>query len=386
MTQPQVGTAPGSSSNLYRNLLIGLVGLIIVGLIVGLVVVLTGSDDSASASVRTEPISFAGEDPFAPAPVGTDEAIPPVEPAGTVTFDGGHIGLYGGTLNTTTCDKAQLILFLTQNPDKGAAWAGVLGIPVTQIPAYVTGLTPVLLRSDTLVTNHGYANGMATVIPAVLQAGTAVLVDDKGFPVTKCYCGNPLTPPTYYSPGYEPTYYGPRWQGFSGTSITIIQNSTTIINTYTLVDPRTKQPFERPRGSDGTLDTPENPTPTTAPTTQPPVTTLPTVTVPPTQPPPTQPPPTQPPGPTPEQRAVDKLIAGSEQCYPFPAPIEQGYGQNSISTAPAGANPFTLTVVTHKMDGSTLQTFTWSVNAVTLAFTPTNDLAQAASNHCSALR
>ena len=56
VTQPQVGTAPGSNSNLYRNLLIGLVGLIVVGLIVGLVVVLTGSDDSASASVRTEPI------------------------------------------------------------------------------------------------------------------------------------------------------------------------------------------------------------------------------------------------------------------------------------------------------------------------------------------
>ena len=45
MTQPQVGTAPGSNSNLYRNLLIGLVGLIVVGLIVGVVVVLTGSDD-----------------------------------------------------------------------------------------------------------------------------------------------------------------------------------------------------------------------------------------------------------------------------------------------------------------------------------------------------
>ena len=93
-----------------------------------------------------------------------------MEPAGTVTFDGDHIGLYGGTLNTTTCDKGKLILFLTQNPDKGAAWAGVLGIPATQIPAYVTGLTSVLLRSDTLVTNHGYANGLATVIPAVLQA------------------------------------------------------------------------------------------------------------------------------------------------------------------------------------------------------------------------
>jgi hypothetical protein len=45
----------------------------------------------------------------------------------------------------------------------------------------------VLLRSDTVVTNHGFANGCSTTIPAVLQAGTAVLVDDKGVPVTKCY-------------------------------------------------------------------------------------------------------------------------------------------------------------------------------------------------------
>lgn len=54
----------------------------------------------------------------------------------------------------------------------------MLGIKSNDIPAYVARLTPVILRTDTFVTNHGFAQGRATVVPAVLQAGTAVLVDD----------------------------------------------------------------------------------------------------------------------------------------------------------------------------------------------------------------
>jgi len=386
VAQEAGASASGSKSNLYRNLVIGLVALLVVGLAIGVVLALSSGDDSASAQVQTEPISTATADPFAPAPATSpDVAVPPVQPAGTVTVEGGHVGLYGGTLNVATCDKNQLAVYLQQNPDKAAAWAGVVGINVAQIPSYVASLTPVLLRSDTLVTNHGYANGQATVIPAVLQAGTAVLVDNKGEPVTKCYCGNPLSPPGYYSPGYSPNYYGPVWQGFTPTSITIVQNNTTIIDTFTLVDPQTKQPFNRPAGTDGSQDTPTTPSPTT--TVPPPVTTAPATTAPATTAPGTTAPPvTQPAGPSPEQRAIDKLNNGASQCYPFPAPIEQGYGQNTVTAGPPGANPFTLTVVTHNQDGSTLQTFTWSVDRNTLAFTPTNDLAGVASNHCPQLR
>ncbi|MGH3907098.1 MAG: DUF6777 domain-containing protein, partial [Pseudonocardiaceae bacterium] len=42
---------------------------------------------------------------------------------------------------------------------------------------------------DTRVTNHGYRDGKATDRQAVLQAGTAVLVDEKGRPRVKCGCG-----------------------------------------------------------------------------------------------------------------------------------------------------------------------------------------------------
>lgn len=145
---------------------------------------------------------------------------------GPPTYQGSLPGLYGGTLNYATCDAAKLVSFLQANPGKVAAWAGVLGIPTTQIGAYVSHLTPVLLRTDTRVTNHGYANGHATTLQSVLQAGTAVFVDRYGQPVVKCYCGNPLTPPTLYQ---APVYVGPRWTTFDTCHITIIRQSIKVI-------------------------------------------------------------------------------------------------------------------------------------------------------------
>ena len=300
MTQPQpqpaVAPAAAGPSTFNRNVVIGLVILLVLLLSVGGVQALSGGDEAAAAPVQLQGISSAGADPFAPAgQVGTDQSVPPVQTSSPTAVQGGHVGLYGGTLNQTSCDKDQLVVFLQQNPDKGAAWASVLGITPAQIPSYVAGLTSVLLRSDTLVTNHGFANGRATTIPAVLQAGTAVLVDDKGVPVTKCYCGNPLTPPTYYTPTYTPTYTGTPWPGFSRTSITIIQINVTVITIFTLVDPRTGEAYTCPTGFCGTNDTPTNappppPPPPLAPDTVPPY-------IPPSRKPPVYVPPTEPPHP-----------------------------------------------------------------------------------------
>ena len=39
-------------------------------------------------------------------------------------------------------------------------------------------------------------------VDRVLQAGTAVMVDDRGVPRAKCSCGNPLREPI---PGTDPT-------------------------------------------------------------------------------------------------------------------------------------------------------------------------------------
>ena len=71
----------------------------------------------------------------------------------------------------------------------------MLGIDPADIATYVGTLTPMQLRADTRVTNHGFVDGHATSLQSVLQAGTAVLVDDHGRPRVKCGCGNPLLDP-----------------------------------------------------------------------------------------------------------------------------------------------------------------------------------------------
>jgi hypothetical protein len=206
------------------------------------------------SEVVAAPVSTTGNNPFTPK-VGTDR--PGVRPpaaasspsGGLVSYTGSLPGLYGGTRNYTQCDKPQLVSFLEANPSKASAWASTLGIQTTQISSYVSGLTDVILRTDTRVTNHGYVNGVADPIQSVLEAGTAVLVDQYGRPVVKCYCGNPLTPPVLYS---SPVYTGPLWVGFSTTNITIIQQSVTIINQFILYDPTTGKEFKRsPNGHDG---------------------------------------------------------------------------------------------------------------------------------------
>ena len=207
-----------------------------------------------SSEVAAVPISTVGANPFT-AKVGNDMAgvMPPagaVSPSGgPPTYSADLPGLYGGTRNHATCDATKLVDFLEQNPAKASAWATTIGIQTTQIRDYVSGLTPVLLRTDTRVTNHGYVNGVADPIQSVLEAGTAVFVNKYGEPVVKCYCGNPLTPPVLYT---EPVYTGPLWTGFSTTHITIINQSTTIINVFKLYDPSNGRIFPRsPGGRDG---------------------------------------------------------------------------------------------------------------------------------------
>jgi hypothetical protein len=216
-------------------------------------VLASGEDEAAASEVLREPVSSPGANPFMES-VGTDEpdVTPPPDTGGT--FEGSTPGLYGGTMAQGSCDAEKMVAFLEANPDKAAAWAGVIGIQASEIRSYVATLTPVVLRSDVYVTNHGFTNGRATTVPAVLQAGTAVFVDDHGFPVVKCYCGNPLTKPPPRAQGV--TYRGPAWPAFSQTNITIVQQTTVVINIFTLVDPQTNEPFGRPVGTDGDDDGP----------------------------------------------------------------------------------------------------------------------------------
>ena len=259
----------------------GLLGALLIGGLIALLVNALGGDDEV-VTLQTEPLSTSVS-AFTP-PMGTDTAVAsPARATGLQNVPADTVGLFGGTLNNASCDKAQLVAYLQANPDKAGPWAQTLGITSAQIPAFVAPLTPVLLRSDTVVTNHGFENGRITTMPAVLQAGTAVLVNEFGRPVVKCYCGNPLTSaPAQLS---QVKYTGPTWPGFQPGAVTVVQPAATIITSYTLVDVTTNQTFVRAAGTDGSADaasatpapqslTPTTPAPqpTAAPTSPPPVT------------------------------------------------------------------------------------------------------------------
>jgi hypothetical protein len=165
---------------------------------------------------------------------------------------GGEPGLYGGTRDSSQCDPAKLIAFLHENADKAKAWAQTIGIPVSGIDGYVQGLTSVLLRADTRVTNHGFDNGAATAVQSVLEAGTAVLVDKFGVPRVKCYCGNPLLEPEPVKS--TPTYTGTTWTGFAPNQIQVVAPAPQPITVIVVVDVDTGKAFGRPVGTDGAAD------------------------------------------------------------------------------------------------------------------------------------
>lgn len=66
---------------------------------------------------------------------------------------------------------------------------------------------------DTRVTNFGYTTERLTSRQSVLEAGTAVLVDDRGVPRVRCACGNPLGQPLSGHQASE--YEGQPWPQFT---------------------------------------------------------------------------------------------------------------------------------------------------------------------------
>ena len=241
----------GKHGRFSRNAIIGVLATVVL-MLSGSVAALILTPTSAPAAVTLESVGTPGANPFMP-PVGTDQPGLRLMSGSGGTFSGATPGLYGGTLRKASCNPQQLVSFLHTHAGKAAAWASVLGIRPAGIPGYVAGLTSAVMRSDTAVTNHGYIDGHFTSFPAVLQAGTAVLIDRYGQPVTKCFCGNPLTRPMAYT---RATYTGRQWSSFSPTSVTYIQKTTTPASSFTLVNPVTGTAFRRAPGSSHSADQP----------------------------------------------------------------------------------------------------------------------------------
>ncbi|MGB2940459.1 MAG: DUF6777 domain-containing protein, partial [Candidatus Dormiibacterota bacterium] len=181
---------------------------------------------NANASdVTLEQASTQSAQPFQPsvtapstAPSASPSAATPSTAPAVAPKGPNGVAIYGGSGNNRICDKQKLIDFLTTHPSEAAAWASVEGISTAQIPDFIRQLSPEILSQDVRVTNHGFSNGRATTYQSVFQAGTAVLVNQYGYPVVRCLCGNPLTPPTS---NQRVRYTGNRWPGFNQTTIII---------------------------------------------------------------------------------------------------------------------------------------------------------------------
>src|ERR1035437_9697826 len=294
-------TTPGPREQVQRRTYIILASLLILLLGVGaLVFALTRGSDKPVArgpgEVFLQPAAATGPNPFtatvaaaispSPHPSVSPSASPSPSPAPSPsssqggptvihTMSGGTPGLYGGTNQLGACDPSLLVRYLQANPQKAQAWVTALNadpslswsgghsVRVDQIPAFVAELTPVVLRSDTRVTNNGFVNGNPDPYQAILQRGTAVLVDKYGVPRSRCACGNPLGSP---SPAQTtPTYTGSPWPTFSPTTVVVVQPAPVIINIFVLTDDNDGTAFGRPAGSTGTTDVLPSPSPSLTP-------------------------------------------------------------------------------------------------------------------------
>lgn len=182
-----------------------------VALLLGLSIVAgCGSDDSKPAADDAQTVTFqeptdAGDDPF----------TKPADVSGSDKVEVGS-GPFGGTGSDLVCDRELLISSLRARRDRLEEWARVLDVEpkIGAVARYIRRLRPVTLTQDTRVTNHSFVGGRAVGYQAILQAGTAVLVDENGEPVARCRCGNPLLEPVFIKTakcqGCPPNYKPPK--------------------------------------------------------------------------------------------------------------------------------------------------------------------------------
>jgi serine/threonine protein kinase len=191
--------------------------------------------------------------------------IPYVPDRGVLVASGTQPELYGATTSTGPCDAAAAATFLQNHPDEGRAWADAIGIESSVIPYYLNTLTPVTLTVDTWVTSHDFSGFRQRPFQSVLQAGTAVMIDEAGVPRIHCESGNPLSPPANRNlADYHQT--GRPWsKGVDHPTIVAIAYTTTSAGVdtaaanateFTLVDMVTGDPTVRRTGGTISLGAP----------------------------------------------------------------------------------------------------------------------------------
>lgn len=264
--EAELPTVPRRRGWLLRHPLVTAVaGALVAGIIGGLFLLLKPS----GGDVVLIPVDRSQNLPFVP---GTNDPHTPnrnVAPAiidapglGGQVADGTTPGAYGRSGDGASCNVDALVHYLTDPAHAAQAktWAGIIGITPDAIPTYFAKLTPVRLRFDTRVTNYDYKNGNAAAFQAVLQAGTSVLVDNRGVPRVKCNCGNPLSEPagsTNAAADVNQFASNPEdaWKGFEPQKVVTFSPGHPV-DQLTLLDLDDGTAYQRYTGSTETNDTP----------------------------------------------------------------------------------------------------------------------------------
>ncbi|MER5928709.1 DUF6777 domain-containing protein [Streptomyces sp. NPDC002054] len=208
---------------------------------------------SAGPAPFTESTATTSGDPD-PRPPATGSPPPATAAVPNRPVTGDQPGVYGGTKDTASCDVEKQIRVLGEQPATNKAFAEALGKAPEEVPGYLRSLTPVQLRWDTRVTNHGFQDGRATPYQAVLQAGTAVLVDDRAVPRVRCACGNPLGEPVALKP--NSTRQGKPWTAYQPQNTVVIAPAPKAVKKIVIYDQRDRGWYERGGGHDPKPDKP----------------------------------------------------------------------------------------------------------------------------------
>jgi hypothetical protein len=167
--------------------------------------------------------------------------------AGPVT--GATAGVFGGSVLGDVCDVGALSASLRSAPGVTGEWVAAQGIAAEQLDEFLAGVTPVVLLDDTAVTDHRLEGSHAQPRQAVLQRGTAVLVDRRGVPVVRCLSGSPLRAPQPLPA--VPSFRGTAWPGFRSALVREIAPGPGSVAEFVLVDIASGEAIRRAPGAAG---------------------------------------------------------------------------------------------------------------------------------------
>ncbi len=206
----------------------------------------TSPDEALMAFVESGGVPVSGD---ATADTATETGAPSV-----IGVSGTDDGVFAGSEGVAPCAPDDLIAALGPDGANTAAWAEVQQVPVDDIEAFVSGLTSTVMAADTRVTDHVLIDGTAEPRQAVLQVGTAVMIDEFGAPRVRCASGSPLAPP---EPVEDSTaYVGAAWDTFANTTTAAVLPAPTPVEEFVLTDVGGGPDFIRPVGSSGATDRP----------------------------------------------------------------------------------------------------------------------------------